>query len=220
MATPSPVSSLSLEWHLSKTPLNDESSRKKCNVEEILEVFLGVCFNITALSVFVNFYITKQILNVLTYLLTTLKVPGCTVCRNEFHSALKDFLECLQIIRLSFKKKKRKRKVKKINPPQTASKYQTKRSLQKNSFSGQPKGLKSTHNNTTEDFKCVMCVFSTVLYFKPFTKGHTACRTKSEISLKVRLWSPERVFGKEMNASPQNGLMGLKERQHSSPTII
>ena len=150
---------------------------------------------------------------------TTLKVPGCTVCKNEFHSALKDFLECLQIIRPSFKKEKKEKKNSEKNKSTSNGKQiSNKEKLTKNAFSGQPKGLKSTHNNTTEDFKCVMCVFSTD-HSVPFTKGHTACRTKSEISLKVQLWSPERVFGKEMNASPQNCLMGLKERQHSSPTI-
>lgn len=114
--------------------MNDESSRKKCNVEEILEVFLGVCFNITALSVFVNFYITKQILNVLTYLLTTIKVPGCTVCRNEFHSALKDFLECLQIIRLSFKKKKKKKKSEKNKSTSNGKQISNKEKLTKKLF--------------------------------------------------------------------------------------
>lgn len=48
-----------------------------------------------------------------------------------------------------------------------AVKYQTKKSLQKISVSGQPKGLKSIYTNKTQDFKCVKRVFSTVLHFKP-----------------------------------------------------
>lgn len=37
-------------------------------------------------------------------------------------------------------------------------------------------------------------------------------RKKSEISLKLRLWSPKQVFGREITVSPQNCLMGLKEK--------
>lgn len=87
------------------------------------------------------------------------------------------------------------------------SEISDKEKLTKNAVSGQPKGLKSIHNNRTEDSRCVKCVFSTVLHFKPLTEGHTARRTKREISLKVRLlstvsvWKRNKSFSKLLNAA-------------------
>lgn len=106
------------------------------------------------------------------------------------------------------------KKRKKRNPPQMGSELSNKEKLtKKKSVSCQPKGLKSDLNNKTKDFKCVKCVFSTVLSFKPLSKGHTARRRKwSEISLKLKLWSPKRVFDQEIHVSPQNCLMGLKKK--------
>lgn len=45
MATPSPVSSLSIEWHLSKTPWMMKAAGKNVTSRRLWKFFLGVCFN-------------------------------------------------------------------------------------------------------------------------------------------------------------------------------
>lgn len=122
-----------------------------------------------------------------------------------FFSAIKDFLECLQIsLPLSRKKK---------SQPQTMEKISNKEKHTKKSQPLVSQKVLSQFTIIKPNTSNVWSVLSNnTVILKPLSKGHTVCRTKSEISLKLLLWSHMWMFGKATTVSPQNCLMGLKEK--------